>query len=279
MANIIHVNMPLLSAGGSYFLDDAAESSTVAVALVQLSSSYSGSCIRVRESGGDTETDIGFSAGLLDTAAIASHCGANNGFVVTWYDQSGNGHDLTNAIASTQPQIYNGSSVITFQSESAIHFSSATKRLSTASAALNAGSYTGCSVFSRFGQAAATTLQYAIVDKDLEFKTAGFPSDNNFDYVMKTWAWRTGTGGQGAANTWFNHVNDWDGSNTGIYINNGSRDGTTADTGTKAEAGNVLRLGDPTTGSGATHYTSAMILWHVSVSSTTRTLIQNTTWG
>ena len=38
--------------------------------------------MRIREDGTDTETDIGFdSNGDLDTAAIASHCGANNGYV------------------------------------------------------------------------------------------------------------------------------------------------------------------------------------------------------
>ena len=70
--------------------------------------------MRIREDGTDTETDIGFdSNGDLDTAAIASHCGANNGYVVTWYDQSGNQVDATQSTTTAQPQIYNGSAVLT----------------------------------------------------------------------------------------------------------------------------------------------------------------------
>lgn len=73
----------------------------------RLTVAYTGSLIRVREAGGDTELDIGYlSDGTLDTAAIASHCGANNGFLVTAYDQSGLGNHLTNATAAEQPKIY-----------------------------------------------------------------------------------------------------------------------------------------------------------------------------
>ena len=68
--------------------------------------------MRVREDGTDTETDIGFdSNGDLDTAAIATHCGANNGYVVTWYDQSGEQLDATQTTNANQPQIYDGSMI------------------------------------------------------------------------------------------------------------------------------------------------------------------------
>jgi len=73
--------------------------------------------MRVREDATDTETNIGFDAnGDLDTAAIAAHCGTANGYVVTWYDQSGNGNDAeqpTSGGSALQPQIYNGTAVIT----------------------------------------------------------------------------------------------------------------------------------------------------------------------
>ena len=70
--------------------------------------------MRIREDSGDTETDIGYdSNGDLDTAAIASHCGTANGFIVSWVDQSGNGNDATQSTVTRQPQIYNGTAVIT----------------------------------------------------------------------------------------------------------------------------------------------------------------------
>ena len=70
--------------------------------------------MRIREDAGDTETDIGYdSNNQLDTAAIATHCGTANGYVVTWYDQSGNANNATQGTEASQPQIYDGSSVIT----------------------------------------------------------------------------------------------------------------------------------------------------------------------
>ena len=79
-----------------------------------LDKDYTGNCMRIRRASDDAETDIGFdSSGDLDTASIASHCGASAGYVVTWYDQSGNSNDATQSTASAQPQIYNGTAVIT----------------------------------------------------------------------------------------------------------------------------------------------------------------------
>jgi len=79
--------------------------------------------MRIREDGTDTETDIGFDAnGDLDTAAIASHCGSNNGYVSKWYDQSGEQNDAIQGTFGSQPQIYNGTAVITENGKPAIDF-------------------------------------------------------------------------------------------------------------------------------------------------------------
>jgi len=93
---------------------DTYTGASAAYSVRLLRTAYTGSCMRVREDGGNTETDIGFdSNGDLDTAAIASHCGANNGFIRYWYDQSGNAVDAGQATATSQPQIYNGTAVVT----------------------------------------------------------------------------------------------------------------------------------------------------------------------
>ena len=84
-----------------------------AFSLRQLSSSYSGNAIRVRRDSDDAELDIGFSGGELDTSAIATHCGSASGFVTVIYDQSGNSNDISGHAQSNEPEIYNGSSVIT----------------------------------------------------------------------------------------------------------------------------------------------------------------------
>ena len=111
-ANISKVNGLTLSAAA--FLLDTYTGAALAVSVRLLDKDYTGSCMRIREDSGDTETDIGFdSNGDLDTASIASHCGSANGYVVTWYDQSGASNNLTQSTAGNQPQIYNGTAVIT----------------------------------------------------------------------------------------------------------------------------------------------------------------------
>lgn len=76
----------------------------------RMKASWTGAILRVRETGGSTELDIGTRAdGTVDEAAIVAHCGANAGKVVTVYDQSGNGKNLTQATASRQMEIYTGS--------------------------------------------------------------------------------------------------------------------------------------------------------------------------
>ena len=108
------------------YLLDTYSGAAAAYSLRQLSQLHTGSAIRVREDGTNTETDIGFNVnGNLDTAAISAHCGANNGYVTIWYDQSGNGNDAEQITAGNQPQIYNGTAVITENGQPCVSFSNA----------------------------------------------------------------------------------------------------------------------------------------------------------
>jgi hypothetical protein len=70
--------------------------------------------IRVRRSSDNTEQDIGFSGTNLDTSALLSFVGGGNGFISTWYDQSGNNFHFNQAAIASQPQIVNSGSVLTF---------------------------------------------------------------------------------------------------------------------------------------------------------------------
>ena len=90
------INRGFVGAGGPAFIGllDDYSGAEVAYSVRRLSGTYTGSAMRIREDGTDTELDIGFDAsGDLDTAAIATHCGVNNGYVSKWYDQSGNAND------------------------------------------------------------------------------------------------------------------------------------------------------------------------------------------
>jgi len=86
-----------------------------AYSLRSLDLNYSGDAVRVRRDSDDAEQDFGFDAsGNLDVAGVTSFCGAANGYAVTWYDQSGNGNDASqNVFLGSQPQIYDGSQVLT----------------------------------------------------------------------------------------------------------------------------------------------------------------------
>lgn len=82
-----------------------------AYSLRKLSSTFNGNAIRVRRESDSQVLDIGFNSNNeLDTAAIATFCGASNGRIAIWYDQSGNGRDASyTAVLTRQPIIYYGS--------------------------------------------------------------------------------------------------------------------------------------------------------------------------
>ena len=87
----------------------------------RLATAYTGSLIRVRRSSDNTEQDIGYTAGnVLDESALTTFVGAGNGFVTTWYDQSGNAKNAIQTTAANQPQIVSSGSVITQNSKPAL---------------------------------------------------------------------------------------------------------------------------------------------------------------
>jgi hypothetical protein len=108
---------------GTYILDTYS-GAVAAYGLRKLRNNYTGYCITVRRSSDNAEQDIGFSSGTLDTSTLTTFVGANDGYIVTWYDQSGNARDITQSTASAQPQIVNSGSVLTTNSKPAIKFNS-----------------------------------------------------------------------------------------------------------------------------------------------------------
>jgi hypothetical protein len=96
---------------------DLYPNAAAAYSVRKLRTLYTGSAIQVRRSSDNTTQDIGFTAlGNLDTSALTSFCGSGNGFVTTWYDQSGNANNATQSTASEQPQIVSSGSVIVVNS-------------------------------------------------------------------------------------------------------------------------------------------------------------------
>jgi hypothetical protein len=92
---------------------DLYPSAAVAYSVRKLRTAYTGNSIRVRRSSDNAEQDIGFSGNNLDTSALTTFCSGTNGFVTTWYDQSGNANNATQTTAANQPQIVSSGSVLT----------------------------------------------------------------------------------------------------------------------------------------------------------------------
>jgi hypothetical protein len=117
----------------AYLLDDYT-GAAAAYSLRQLRSAYTGSAIRVRRASDNTEQDIGFSNNELDTTTLTSFCSGTNGFVTTWYDQSGNGYNATQTTAASQPQIVSSGSVITENGKPTLQYDGVDDQLQITSA-------------------------------------------------------------------------------------------------------------------------------------------------
>jgi len=104
----------LAGGGGTPFVGllDTYSGAAAAYSLRQLSSTYSGNAIKVRRASDNAEQDIAFSNNELDTATLESFASGTDAFVTTWYDQSGNGYNLTQSTASEQSKIVASGSTI-----------------------------------------------------------------------------------------------------------------------------------------------------------------------
>jgi ABC-type sugar transport system permease subunit len=149
------------------FLLDTYTSAAAAYSLRKLRSAYTGSAIRVRRASDNAEQNIGFSSSFgLDTTSLTSFCSGTNGFVTTWYDQSGSGRNATQTTAANQPQIVSSGSVITTNTKPAMTFSGLSNYFQFSS---NFASFNNTSIFnvvepSTYGGAAANARFYDLYD-------------------------------------------------------------------------------------------------------------------
>lgn len=154
----------------------------VAYSLRKLRAAYTGSAIRVRRSSDNTEQDFGFVSNTLDTASLLTFCGAGNGFVTTWYDQSGNGNNATQSTAFNQPQIVSSGAMITTNGKNSILFNANKLMLLTSSITVGTSSYT-----SFVGKRVSSGSRLIGLSR---WGTNGYSlylwSDNNYYYLGKT---------------------------------------------------------------------------------------------
>jgi hypothetical protein len=107
-------------------LDEYGTGCVAAYSLQKLKTGVT-NCIRVRKDGPNTEQDVNFYDERMDQKSLIDFIGGgNNGEVVTWYDQSGNSINVTQATTTKQPQIVaSGGSIQTDGSQPALYFNKA----------------------------------------------------------------------------------------------------------------------------------------------------------
>ena len=105
---------------------DTYPSALEAYSVRLLRTAYTGNAIRVRRSTDNAEQNIGFVNGYLDTASLLTFAAwPNNAFVTTWYDQSGNGRNVTQTTAGNQPQIVGSGILLTSNGKATISYGTA----------------------------------------------------------------------------------------------------------------------------------------------------------
>jgi hypothetical protein len=214
----------------------------------KLRTAYAGSAVRIRESGGNTEADIGFtSGGDFNAAAAASHIGGGSGFIVTWYDQSGNGDDLTQTTSSQQP-LYVASGIgskpcLDFVDTSVTQLTSATDAIAlnsdTASCFAVAIMETGTDTY---GRLATFKANGASLDYD---NTASAALIIRFDANNTIESYRNGDSGSKNASlaTAYSIASIYDAVNHNLYLNGAAGTGA-ASIGTLGGAsGGTFRVG------------------------------------
>ena len=70
-----------------------------------------GDVVEVRRSSDSASQN--FTASQITNGDLVAFCGIGDGFVSTWYDQSGNGNDATQATTTSQPKIVNAGALVT----------------------------------------------------------------------------------------------------------------------------------------------------------------------
>jgi len=117
---------------------DTYPNSAVAYSLRKLDKDYAGYAIKVCDKSDSSLHDIGFVEDDLDISSLESAIGTNWAYIDTWYDQSGNGYDLTPADTSVAPVIMNGSGVIYLDGVQAVSFDGSDDLLQTSGGAIGA---------------------------------------------------------------------------------------------------------------------------------------------
>jgi len=99
---------------------DHVPGAAAAYSLRRLSNAYTGPVVKVRRSSDSTTAD--FTAAEVVDGTLTAWVGAGDGFVRTWYDQSGNARNATQATAGYQPKVVSSGVLVTEGGKAAMRF-------------------------------------------------------------------------------------------------------------------------------------------------------------
>ena len=113
MSRLLTIGIVQQKRKANLFLDLYPNASS-AFSFRKLRDNYTGYCIKVLRSSDSATQDIGFVDGLLDETSLISFVGSGDGYILMWYDQSGNNYHCTSISDSYYlPQIISSGTVIT----------------------------------------------------------------------------------------------------------------------------------------------------------------------
>jgi hypothetical protein len=192
----------------------------------RLRSAYNGSCVTLRRASDNAEQTFGFAGMYVDLAAIESFLPSGVAYVKTWFDQSGNGYDLSMATAANQPQItkyestLNNRQVVSTTGNSA---GSATQKVLDATMASSSSAWSlfvACNIQGSI----STSATAHIFDSSSGRRAIGFNSNGRYGWYNGTGWVDSGTAGAtGAQHLLYNAS-----GTTGTIYKNGASIGTAA---------------------------------------------------
>ncbi len=106
---------------------DLVPGAAAAYSLRSLSRSYAGPVVTVRRSSDDAEDS--FTAAEVSDGTLAAFCGAGDGFVHQWWDQSGNANHAVAPADANEPQIVDSGVVILEEGTPTIQFDGVSSNL------------------------------------------------------------------------------------------------------------------------------------------------------
>jgi hypothetical protein len=213
---------------------DEYSGAAAAYSLRNLSILSTAPVVRVRRSSDNAESD--FTATQVSDGTLTTFCGAGNGFVTTWYDQSGNGKNATQTTTANQPQIVSSGALVQTNSKPALNFNGTSQRFDIPTIAFNMNALSVNIV----SKANASTNQFGFASPDDNRVYVPFLSSGVYYVGYATAATRFNFGSSNLSSQYLVQLNA--GASTANAWRNGTQS-TAVSSSSAAESGINLSLG------------------------------------